>query len=346
MLVPVYHLGYTSAMASRYDLLLPAEYVQRLTRDIESAQRRVYITALIIADDEATCEFIAALERASQRGVEVSIAMDLFFTYIEADQSGSKWRYLRQQVRRMRETKRRLERSGASVRWLGQFGFLIFAWRSHVKWSIVDDTVYSFGGINLYAAGISATDFILHVRDAALADRLALEHQRVIETDSEARGYHSHAFGPDEHRVLVDGGRLLDSIIYQRAVELAGKATRTIYVSQYCPTGKLARLLSRTPTNELYFNHKLRSPLWNITMRVLLALNNVSTMYARPEYLHAKFMLFELPDGQAVAITGSHNFAGIGSTLGTREVALETTDPHILKQLYAFLDSHVRASRA
>lgn len=333
-------------MTARYQLLLPPDYVARLTRDIDRAQQCVYITALIIADDQATCELISAIERASQRGVEVSVAMDLFFTYIEANQSGSKWRYLRRQVKHMRETKRRLEHSGATVRWLGQFGMLIFARRSHVKWSVVDSTVYSFGGVNLYAEGIASTDFVLRVNDPTLAGQMAAEHRRVLHTDSEARGYRSHGFGPPEHHVLVDGGQLFDSLIYQRVLALAQEATRVIYVSQYCPTGKLARLLRQNPTNELYFNYELRKPLWQMTMRVLMALNNISTMYLRPEYLHAKFMIFELPDGKTVAITGSHNFASIGSMLGTREVVLETTDPHILKQLYAFLDSHVRGAKA
>ncbi len=333
-------------MSARYQLLLPPEYVDRLTHDIDRAVQRVYITALIIADDEATSQLISAIERASKRGVEVSVAMDLFFTYIEADHSGSKWRYLRAQIQHMRTTKRRLERSGAKVRWLGQFGVLIFARRSHVKWSVVDSTVYSFGGVNLYTEGIGCTDFVFRVEDAALADRLAAEQRRVLQTDSEARGYRSHTFGPAEHHVLVDGGQMFDSVIYRRALALAGKATRIIYVSQYCPTGKLARLLRQTPANELYFNYQLRSPLWHITMRILTTVTKAATMYRRAEYLHAKFMIFELPHGKTVAITGSHNFDSIGSALGTREIALETTDPHIIRQLRAFLDEHIRGEGA
>lgn len=333
-------------MSARYQLLLPPDYVDRLTRDIDRAQQRVYITALIIADDQATCQLISAIERASQRGIEVSIAMDLFFTYIEADHSGSKWRYLRAQIQHMRTTKRRLERSGATVRWLGQFGMLIFARRSHVKWSVVDSTVYSFGGVNLYTEGIGCTDFILRVKDSELADRLVAEQRRIIHTDSETRGYRSHSFGTPEYRVLIDGGQMFDSVIYHRSLELARQATRIIYVSQYCPTGKLARLLQANPTNELYFNYQLRSPLWNLTMRVLTSITKAATMYARQEYLHAKFMIFELPDGQTVAITGSHNFDSIGSALGTREVALETTDRHIVEQLHTFLDGHVRGERS
>jgi cardiolipin synthase len=44
-----------------------------------------------------------------------------------------------------------------------------------------------------------------------------------------------------------------------------------------------------------------------------------------------------MADGSKVAITGSHNFASGGVWLGTREIALETRDPHIIEQLEQFV---------
>ena len=48
-----------------------------------------------------------------------------------------------------------------------------------------------------------------------------------------------------------------------------------------------------------------------------------------------------MPDGQKVAITGSHNFMFGSGAMGTREIALETTDHHIIRQLESFLHRHV-----
>ena len=43
-----------------------------------------------------------------------------------------------------------------------------------------------------------------------------------------------------------------------------------------------------------------------------------------------------------VAITGSHNFVSGGVFLGTREVALETTNKKIIIQLERFFKEHVK----
>jgi cardiolipin synthase len=52
-------------------------------------------------------------------------------------------------------------------------------------------------------------------------------------------------------------------------------------------------------------------------------------------------MLFEMPDGQKIALTGSHNFSYTGVNFGTREVALETSDPDIYRQLEDFYETNV-----
>jgi cardiolipin synthase len=65
------------------------------------------------------------------------------------------------------------------------------------------------------------------------------------------------------------------------------------------------------------------------------------TLYNRDQYLHAKFMIFTMPDGKKIALTGSHNFVHGGVLLGTREVALETEDPKVIAQLEDFWKTHV-----
>lgn len=333
-------------MSSRYDLLLPPEYIARLIRDINQATSRIYITALIVMNDDATRDLIAALIRAGQRGVDVSIAMDIYFTYREIKATNPGKRSFHGHVKHMRETRRRLEHEGVKVRWLSQFGTVLISRRTHIKWSIVDSTVYSYGGTNLYAESIlEYNDYIFRVKNKVLANQMASEHQRVIRTDRAGHGYRSHFFGTPEHRVLVDGGNMLDSIIYRHVLQYAEEALRIVYVSQYCPSGKLARLLQLNPNNEVYFNApaNLRDRASRTIAHIVTFFNtSIVNSYDRQRYLHAKFMLFEMPDGQTIAITGSHNFVGMGGTLGNREVALETTDPHIIQSLQHFLTTHIK----
>lgn len=321
-----------------YKLLKSTEYAKQLVKSIKHAKNRIDIIALVISEDDATRGIIDALCQASRRGVRVSIGMDIFFTYKELGIRSSRWSYFRTQVKHMRATRKRLEESGASVRWLGQFGATLFSRRTHTKWSIVDDTVYSFGGINLYDAGISSNDYMLRTDDKRLAERMSAEHELIISTDKAGQSYPSHTFGTEGGAVLVDGGKMFDSVIYRRACSLAEQAESVIYVSQYCPTGKLARILKRQQA-AIYFNpwQNAAGRFSSVFIRFSTFVHRIETLYEHDSYLHAKFILFYMVDGSRVAITGSHNFIASNGVMGTREVALETREQSIIDQLESYL---------
>ena len=141
--------------------------------------------------------------------------------------------------------------------------------------------------------------------------------------------------------MLVDGGLFGDSVIYRQAVRLAREAESIILVSQYCPTGKIARILRRKGAT-VYFNHWRQAASLNkgiIGFGMLMSRN--STSYRRDNYLHAKFIIFTMPGGRKVAITGSHNFMYSSGLVGTREIALQTEDSAIIKSLESFVKERV-----
>lgn len=213
-----------------------------------------------------------------------------------------------------------------------------------MKWCVVDDVIYTFGGVNLYGQGIHNNDYMFKVSDPALARTLDDEFERLVRADTGRFSFRSRSFHANTGTVHIDGGMPLDSIIYRRACALAEQATSVIYVSQYGPSNKLHRLLKETDT-KLYFNPntiKNASGLSKIVLRLTHLFTHNVTLYKKDQYLHAKFMLFTLPGGKKVAITGSHNFAYGGVLLGTREIALETEDPAIIKQLETFFHDHIK----
>ena len=332
-------------MSSSYTLLPAAEYIKDMTDAINRSSRRVNMIALTISEDAATKGLITALCDASRRGVAVSIGFDLYFTYREIEKTSWRRGNLWGRLRLMRETTRRLKKSGAKVRWLGQYGFVIFARRTHTKWTIVDNSVYSFGGVNLYKQGIETIDYMFRADDAELADRIAKEHKRILSYDRHSQGYRSHLFGTARHTILIDGGKYLDSIIYRHALSYAKDASHISYISQYCPSGKLGRELKSHPSADLYFNNwqNADDPLNRAFLRWKTFWHGFQTRYKGSTYLHAKCMLFTMPNGKKVAITGSHNFVAGGAVMGTREVALETSDPEIISQIEDFLDKYVRS---
>lgn len=329
-------------MATKPKLLLPAEFLSQATESIQKAKDRVYFTSLMFTDDDVTDQFIAALAGAAKRGVHVEVAADLF-TYGELGGHFVPFKFFTKESRATTSVVRRLTQSGVDFKWLGRFSTTPVNGRTHIKCLIVDDVVYSFGGVNLYGQDIKNNiDYMFRCDDARLSDDLVHEFRQITKADNGHYAYRSHRFSFDNHTVLTDGGFQGDSIIYRRACELTRRADHVLFVSQYCPTGKLSRLLKQT-SSDLYFNRpELAGYLNKLVISVGMFFSNHATLYKRDRYLHAKFIIFTMKDGRKIALSGSHNYVYGGVLLGTREIALETEDPKIIRQLESFFKTHVK----
>lgn len=321
-------------------LLEPLAYIQDITKRIGRAKRRIVLFTHIIAYDESTKALVDALCAAAKRGVTVEVAGDIYTFGILGG-------YLslpivaNERLRRLRTMQHKLKQAGVNYRWIGQFGPFLFAGRTHVKWCVVDDDVYGFGGVNLYKQGVEIADYMLHVRDAELANNIEHEHDRIARADRNGRWYRSHHFPCLVGTVYIDGGKPFNSLIYRRACELAEQASSILYVSQYCPTAKLGKILAAKQA-KLYFSRwQLIGGANRALIRFSMALTGYKTLYTRSIYNHAKYIIYTMPDGSKVALSGSHNFVHGGVILGTREIALETRDPSIIAQLENFFATHI-----
>lgn len=324
-------------MQSSSKLLLPVAYVKDATKHIKNAKSEVFFLALVVANEQKTYALVDALLEASRNGKKVEVAADVF-TY--GDLGG----FLMPTLHRYRQSKlttkmsHEFKKSGVKFNWLGRASSLIYSGRTHIKWCIVDDIVYSFGGVNLSNDHIENYDYMIRIKDKELADKLINEHHRLVRADAGGYAYPSHSFSHGKNTVYIDGGLLGDSIIYRRACKLASEAKKITLVSQYCPTGKLSRILKKTDS-KLYYNFPYNAKGINkfaIWAGIFFS-RNVS-LYKKTRYLHAKLMICDMPDGRRIALTGSHNLSNIGVILGTREIALETEDPEIIRQLESFVE--------
>ena len=325
-------------------LLSPTQYIREAAAAIDAATERVYLASMVIADHPATHQLIEALENAARRGVRVVVAADIF-TFGEVSGGFLPFRYYSHGARDTNRMVKVLKKAGVRFHWLGRGRITIYHGRTHSKWCVADDIVFTFGGVNLYEGGILNNDYMFCIKDAKLADRIVLEQQRVQQAESRSTNYHSSIYEHNDMTVLIDGGLIGQSVIYKRAVELAERATHITFVSQYCPTGKLARVLKKKPAT-IYFNRPAQAEgLNHIVIRLAQVLSGIKTLYEHPRYLHAKCIIFTLPDNSKVAITGSHNFAHTGVLLGTREVALETSDSETIRQLEAFIEAEVAPTK-
>lgn len=322
-------------------LLVTSDYFKDAIQSISRAKNRVIFMSLMFTDDDVTDDFVDALEAAAVRGVSVQIAADVF-TYGELGGHFLPFKFFTKKSRATTATVKELTNKGITFNWLGRFSPTPISGRTHIKCLIVDDVVYSFGGVNLYGKDISGNnDYMFRCKDARLADDLTHEFNQITKADRGHYAYRSHKFSYGKNTVLTDGGFQGDSIIYRHVCDLAREASEILLVSQYCPTGKLSRIIKSKPSR-LYFNPpELAGPMNRAVIRTGMLFSGHRTLYKQDKYLHAKFIIFTMHDGSKVAVTGSHNFVYGGVLLGTREIALQTDDPKIIRQLERFFDDYV-----
>ncbi len=323
-------------------LLLPEEYIAEATKHINRAKQSVSFLCMMMTEDLSTDGLIESLADAARRGVEVTVAADVF-TFGELGGHFIPYRYYTKQSRATTSMAKTLTKAGVKFTWLGRFSTMPFTGRTHSKCLVVDDTVYSFGGVNLDGVSINNTDYMFRIKDQQLAMEINDYISRVIAADRKHFAYRSHDFSHGKNdRIMLDGGFQGDSIIYRHACRLAREASHILFVSQYCPSGKLGRILKDKDAT-LYFNKPSNATFWNKTIiKTNMFLSGHTTLYERDNYLHAKFMIFTMPGGNKIAITGSHNFMPGSVVFGTREIALETHDSRIIKQLESFFKHYVK----
>lgn len=324
-------------------LVLACDLPKILVRDIKSAKKRILITITTLRNDCPEIEeIITALEQAAMRGVKVSVMADsLSYTEIR----GSIFNIKEQQLRGLRamQLERRLKKSGVNFRWLGHDANVGFIGRTHCKWLVIDDLTYSFGGVNLDAISFKNVDYMLRMKCSQLANFITEAHESIIARDKVKGGLRNLSFTSHDETttILVDGGMPLNSIIYERATELAKTANHITLVSQYCPTGKLMKSIQQCPTYKIHFNKIKNATLLNSILLSLGWRHGAKNCYQRDDYLHAKFILYTMQDGTVIALLGSHNFMRGSGVVGTREIVMETTDPYVVSLLSDFTKNQV-----
>ncbi|MDO8336020.1 MAG: phospholipase D-like domain-containing protein [Candidatus Saccharibacteria bacterium] len=322
-------------------LLTTSDYIADASEAIARSKKRVIVMTLCISRESGTEEFMDNLVIAAKKGVDVSIAADTF-TFSAFGGYFSPFKRLHHNSRAAKKLANKLRSNGAEFRWLGgNWRINPFAGVTHVKWTIVDDTIYCFGGVNMYGKGAKNTDYMFKVRDGKLADLLANEHKKIVQTDRDPTDYSGFYRQLGYGNLLIDSGQKNESMIYERAVELAQQSQSILFVSQYCPTGKLAKVL-RYKKAVVYYNQPKNSHRWtNIMLRYSRLTTGLKSRYKKQNYLHGKFIVFTMHDGSKVALTGSHNFSYSGVRLGTREVELETNDKKVISQLENFYKDNI-----
>lgn len=328
-----------------FALLPAAQYYEALQKAIAKAKQRIVIHAMVVAWTPGMDKLAPLISDALDRGVRVDIVGDrytrLFLSvwgrFSRKPGGPGSWQHTP-------PINQKLIEKGAHITYIERVKPQNpFAGRCHSKAVVIDDTVFSFGGINFGDQDLRGympnNDFMLRTTNKALADYI---HQ-LVRTLAEDKGILPDYQHPIDGQttLLFDGGAPKESIIYDTACRLAARAQRIYYVSQYPPSGRLGYLVSQKE-NVCYFN---RVGKGDFPMNVMLLLDKLryrlANRYQKSPYLHAKFILTEEADGTKNVITGSNNFSWSGVQFGTKEIAIHSTNEKLWQILYNYIEETI-----
>lgn len=316
--------------------LRAADYARSLADSIPKARQRVIINAAGFLWGSKVNIFIPLLQEAVARGVEVRIVADVYSKFVARTPHPNRSRKDMYPWSKIVSINDGLRQAGAHITYVGRLGLNPFSRRIHSKITIVDDRIFTFGGVNFTDDMFSNHDYMLDMRDPILADRL----YRLI------RGIEKNRPGPmpdlDEQlggtaTLLFDGGTPGTSVIYDAACRAVSTARKVYFVSQMCPSGRLAKLLNATDSECYFIRPKQADPPANIALAFDQWRFRVKNRYSAPRYIHAKFILTEDKNGSKHIVSGSNNFSWRGVAYGTKEIAVHSTDPGLWQQFYDFL---------
>jgi cardiolipin synthase A/B len=319
-------------------LISAAEYYDALLTSIPKAKRRIVIHAMTILWNTQTETIAAQLSSALERGVEVHIVGDIYSKFyantprLMRTMDNRKWAHTR-------AINIKLEAEGAHIKYVGRLGLNPYKGRTHSKVTIVDDTAYTFGGVNFTDGSFHNHDYMLRIKDRELCEEL---YQLVLAI-GEAKQPLPDRVVPlsASATMLFDGGMPSSSAIYDKACEIVGKAKKVYYVSQMVPSGRLGKLVTSVE-NECYFNHPTQANTpSNLAILVDQTRYGIKNLYKGKTYIHAKFILCQYADGSKHLISGSNNFSWRGIVYGTREIAVHSTDTTLWDSFYEYMQREI-----
>ncbi len=306
------------------EIITTENIADQLERDILNSSKVVYLHTMELDARLDMKKIIAAAASASQKGVDVTIAFDYRANLLI-------------RPRTIKFLERKLKKAGIKIARLGdKNNGTIVAGRSHGKGYVCDDVVYFAGGVNLTGRSFQNHDYMLRAKNQSLADTLL----EVLADAGQPNPHPDHIINIDDsNQLLIDGGKKRHSLILDTAKFIARIADSAWYVSQLTPTKSLA---NEFLTDKVIYKFNRGRSSRSIKRKVVIPVSNLSSRvknsYQGRKYIHCKFILAQSSSGELTALTGSHNFAIPGVMVGTKEIALKTTDQKICQQLLKYAE--------
>jgi phosphatidylserine/phosphatidylglycerophosphate/cardiolipin synthase-like enzyme len=327
-------------------------FLQDFLQKAQAAQNKVLIQSMVFETGEMMEKLAPILAAKAQEGVDVQLEIDwVSRRFIHGHLpllpvlSSEERQYNRLLHTKNWQVREELMSKGVKITEINQASlisqFLPMFRRNHVKLFIVDDKFGWVGGVNLLDRAFSCQDFM--VRFDQIDEIKTLEEQFFRVNANRPRQNLENRLNKTDI-LLTDAGKIANSIIYRRALELINTAKSDLcFVSQFVPEGQVRDALmsasARGVNVEIVNSFSAAKAKWSAAHKAayrafLFQLRRHPSISFRhsTERIHAKLLI---ADSQT-ALFGSHNLVDTGVLMGTEEIAVHTSDPDLVVQLVEF----------
>lgn len=333
----------------------PKKFLTDFVKEAETAKKRIYLQSMLFERGEILQTLEPVLIKKAKEGIDVRVNADwVSQKYVEDNPHLLPSIRKRQKIYDQTVHK---ETNALIARWKKAgiiFTFtnvpptlaslLTIAGRNHIKMYLIDDTTSWIGGMNLFDHALTLIDIMVKFEDPHLVENLIKQFFRVNYQRPKKNyrvAYSSH------NTLLIDAGIRGKSLIYNEALKMISQSTSTItFASQFLPDGQLLKsllqaekrgikiiIITSNKDNKVFNKFPYNIPYFYLQKK-LQRKKNIVLMH-RERRVHAKLLIVD----KTTALFGSHNLTRIGDLLGTDEIAIQTKDEHLIKELQRFINN-------
>lgn len=333
----------------------PQQFIDDFIKCAQHAKKRIYIQSMIFERGEVLSALEPVILQKAKEGLDVRVTIDwVARRYVHDDLSvmpplkPSERAYKAKVHAENKDVIHRWIQNGVVFTHTNIPHFLlspltIFR-RNHNKLFVIDETAAWIGGVNLFDVAMKWVDFMVKFSDPTIINAISEQFHKVNENRPT---YNYSVQCTPQNKLLVDVGKIGDSLIYNEAIGCIKQAkTSIIFTSQFLPDnsllGELIKAFQRgvhiivITSNEDYklFHSYPYKPFYTFSKRELEK-TTITIAYQNTK-VHAKLIIVD----EKIAIFGSHNFNHTGVILGTEETAMRTEEPNLIKQLKSFIEKN------
>ncbi len=335
--------------AKHFDVLSPMEFLTDIEQEAKFAKKRIWAQAMEVEPGEVVGRLLTIVENAAENGLDARMNVD-YYSLMVTDGVPNflpiivsrKWR---KRLRIRKEAFQKIKDKGGKVAFVNKptllEKFIYTMGRNHMKIFIIDDIAW-IGGVNFADGYFKRQDIMVKIKDDAIVEPIAKVfmkvHEGTLRYDETLRARHNAT-------LFIDSGQTGKSVILDCAVRMVEKADHLVQIATaFIPDSVFLDALVNAENRGVRIELAVPPPgrtigvyrIVNKMSQIQMRLRNTHfTIYYEQNPVHAKILLVD----RAIALLGSHNFSSKGVIMRTAELALQSSDTHLIANLSDFYNS-------